>query len=198
MPYKGGVQLLPETRRERARKVVSGNRMVYWGIAIGVIVLVLNIIMSAFAANLNEQLASADGQLRTQESRRDKDAEKQLQAAEKQSRLMNQLLRNHIYWSEAFELIEGLMQSNISLTTLKADVTEGTLEFNALGPNYAAVARQLASFNVGDGVSDVELGQVKAVPEGGVEFSGEIKINVNKVVKRSSAPAAAAVPRTVD
>jgi hypothetical protein len=170
--------------------------MVHWGIALGILVLVLNIIMSAYATNLNEQIAAANGQLRTQEDRRDKDAEEQLKSAQKQSKLMNQLLRNHVYWSEAFDLIEGLMQSNILLTNLSAQVADGTIAFSARGPNYAAVARQVASFNVGDGITDVELGQVKAIPEGGVEFGGDITINVNEVVKRSAVPAASSGPAT--
>ena len=177
--------------------------MVYWGIALGVFVLVLNIIASAYAANLNERLDDIHGQLRDQEEQRDKDAEKQLKAVQTQSKLMSQLLRNHVYWSEAFDLLESLMQSNISLTHLSTEVVEGTLEFSARGPSYAAVARQVASFNVGDGISDVELREVKAVPEGGVEFFGEIKINVNEVLRRSSArasaPSAGQTPtRTVD
>lgn len=185
MPYKGGVQLLPDTKRERARKVVAGNKMVYWGIALGVMVLVLNIIMSAYATNLNEQLAAADGQLRVQEDRRDKDAESQLKAAQKQSRLMSQLLRSHVYWSQAFDRIEDLMQSSVSLRSLSATLTDGTIQFSADGASYAAVARQLASFNAGEGFDSVELNGVSVSPAGGVEFSGEIIINTGDVVKRT-------------
>lgn len=180
---------MPETRRERARKVVAGNKTVYWGIAIGIIVLVLNIIMSAYATSLNEQLAATHGQLRLQEDSRDKDAEDQLQAVQRQSLLMTQLLRNHLYWSQALDRIEDLMQSNVVLTVLDATFTGGEIQFQARGTNYAAVARQLASLNTGAGINEVELTNVEAKPEGGVEFIGTITIDVSDVIRRQAVPA---------
>lgn len=186
MPYKGGVQLLPETRRQAAGRVVRGNRMVYWGIAIGIFVLALNLILSAYSANLDQRLRTANGELRTQEESRDEEVEDVLKTTQKQSTLMRSLVRNHVYWSEAFNMIERLMQSNVQLQSLSAASTDGSIEFSAVATNYAAVARQLASFVSGDGVVDVELGGAGASSEGGIEFTGKMQINTDEILKRQA------------
>jgi len=186
MAYKGGVQLLPETRRQAAGRTVRGNKLVYWGIAIGILVLVGNLVLSAYAKNLEERLAAVNGELRTQEASRDEEKEDVLVEVQQQSRLMSKLLRNHVYWTEAFGLIERLMQSNVRLESLSASSADGSIEFSAVGANYAAVARQLASFVSGDGVVDVELGGAGVSSDGAIEFNGTLRINTDEILKRQT------------
>ncbi|HXV26805.1 MAG TPA: hypothetical protein VD862_02180 [Candidatus Paceibacterota bacterium] len=185
---------MPETRQQAVRRAVKGNTMVYGGIAIGVLVLVINIILSAYATNLNEQIASLDGQLRTQEQSRDRDEERRLQAIQKQSRLMGQLLSNHLYWSRAFETIEGLMQSGVTMQSIAADVSDGTVQFGAAAGSYGVIAQQLASFLAGQGVKDVLLTGASADPSSGIEFDGEIIIDTTAVLKITPTPRPSAQP----
>lgn len=186
MPYKGGVQLLPETRRQTLARAVSGNRFVYWGLALGAIVLVANIILSAYATSLREQIAAADGKLRLQESQRDKEGEKQLQAAQRQSKLMGQMLRNHLYWSRAFDGLERLMQSGVRIVDLSASVAESKLQFTGATSSYATIARQLSSFLAGEGVRDVRLTAVSAEDAGALEFEGEIDIDTAETLRKTN------------
>ena len=185
MPYKGGVQLLPETRQQAVKRAVSGNRWVYWGLGIAAVVLVVNIILSSYIQNLTERIAVQDGQLRTQEQSRDKDVERELLEAQKQSRLMGQLLASHLYWTQALGLIGDLMQSGVRFTSLTADAA-GTVEFTATAASYATVARQIASFTAGEGVQNVEVGSVQS-NEGIIEFSGIITLNVGQALRKQVA-----------
>lgn len=176
---------MPETRRQTLARAVSGNRFVYWGLALGAIVLIANIILSAYTTSLREQIAAADGELRTQESQRDKEGEKQLQAAQRQSRLMGQLLRNHLYWSQAFERLERLMQSGVRLVTLSASVADAKIEFSGTTSSYSTVARQLSSFLAGEGVRDVRLTAISARQAGVLEFEGEIDVDVAATLRKT-------------
>jgi hypothetical protein len=99
---------------------------------------------------------------------------------------MGQLLTRHLYWSEAFGLIETLMQSEVRILTLSAAAADGLIEYTAAGTSYAAVARQLSSFVSGDGVSDARLMSAEASATGGIEFNGEIEIDVNAVLRRTN------------
>ncbi|MDX1440627.1 MAG: hypothetical protein R3284_12065, partial [Rubricoccaceae bacterium] len=81
-------------------------------------------------------------------------------------------------------LIEGLMQSNVRLISLNAASSDGSIEFTANAANYAAVARQLASFTSGNGVIDVELGGAGVSSDGGVEFSGIMRINTEEILRQ--------------
>jgi len=186
MPYQGGVQLLPQTKRQTRRRSAAENKYIYWGVALGVVVLVSNIILSAYATNLSERLATANGQLRLQEDERNKEHEDLLASVNQQSKQMGQLLTRHLYWSEAFGLIETLMQSEVRILTLSAAAADGLIEYTAAGTSYAAVARQLSSFVSGDGVSDARLMSAEASATGGIEFNGEIEIDVNAVLRRTN------------
>jgi hypothetical protein len=164
------------------RRSVAGNTWIYWGLGIVAGVLVVNIIFASYIQNLTERIAAQDGVLRTQEESRDKDTEKELTAAQKQSKLMAQLLANHLYWSQAFALIGDLMQSGVQFTGLAAEAEEGTIEFIATAPSYTSIARQIASFTAGDGVRDIEVSNVKL--EGGIaEFTGIITIEMGEVIR---------------
>jgi hypothetical protein len=184
MPYKGGVQLLPETKRQVVQRSVAGNKWIFWGLGITGVVLAITIIFSSYIQNLSERIAVQDGMLRTQEGSRDKDAERELKAVQKQSKLMAQLLGNHVYWSQAFDLIGSLMQSGVSFTSIAAEAEKGTIEFAATAPNYTSVARQIASFNAGDGVLDIVVNSVQ-LKEGVAEFNGTITIDTAEVLTKS-------------
>lgn len=184
MPYQGGVQLLPKARKQVAPRREGPGRMVYVGLAIGAIVLVANITLDAFGTSVEEKIAALDGQMRTQENQRDKEREEALEQTQKQSLQMTRLLNDHLYWSQALEAIEQLMQSNVIFDQISADESSGVVTFSAVGPSYAAVAKQIASFTAGEGVDDVTIQGVEIAQEGGVEFAGEITIDTTKMLKR--------------
>lgn len=187
MAYQGGVQLLPQARKRVAPARRGPGRMVYMGLAIAAIVLVANITLDAFGTSVEEKIAALDGQMRTQENQRDKDREDELEQVQKQSLQMTQLLSNHLYWSQAFGRIEELMQSGVTLQKIDADASDGKIEFIAISPNFATVARQLASFNVGDGFNDVTLNNAQTDADGGIEFGGEIIVDTSDLLKRLTA-----------
>jgi len=178
MPYQGGVQLLPETqRRPTLASYTSGNRYFWTGVAIGVAVLVAYGVLSQYAANLTGQIATLDGQLDQTEASRDKTAEQALLDAQQQSRTMKSLFGAKVYWTQALSQMEKMMQSSVTLTQLNANAAKGTIDFSATADSYAAVAHQIASFAAGENVKDVTVGNVKTVPQGGVQFQGTLTID---------------------
>lgn len=188
MPYKGGVQLLPETaRRPTLASYTSGNAYFYFAVALAAAVLVISAIFNSYSANLNDQIAKLDGRLDQTEAQRNRDEEQGLISAAKQSRLMRQLLGGKIYWSQALTRMEQMTQSGVQLENLSASATKGTIGFRALADGYASVARQLAAFVSGTGITDISLKSVKAAPQGGVEFDGELKIDTRAMLNKSPA-----------
>lgn len=185
MPYKGGVQLLPETqRRPTLASYTSGNGYFWFGVVLGAFVLVAGAILGGYAANLEDRIAALDGQLTATEEARNKEQERILLDVQKQSRIMRQLLAAKLYWSQAFAGIEQMTQSSVRLTRLDGSASKGTIGFRAVADNYAAVARQLKAFTDGTGVNDLSVKTIKAAPQGGVEFDGELLIDVKKLLNK--------------
>ena len=114
MPYKGGVQLLPETqRRPTLGSYTSGNGYFYTAVVIGLAVVIIGAIFSSYKANLNEQIDKLDGQLQANESSRNKDQEKTLIGRGTSGQVMRTLLGSKVYWSQALGYMEQMMQSGI-------------------------------------------------------------------------------------
>lgn len=178
MPYKGGVQLLPETqRRPTLASYTSGNGMFWTGIAIGVGVFVFWAILGSYGRSLNDQINTLDGQLSAQEKSRDRATEQLLLNAQQQSQIMGGLLKSKIYWSQALTAMESMAQSSITLDTIDGSTTTGTIKIAGNARDYATVARQIQAYAQGSGITDVDISNVKANESGGVDFSGTLTID---------------------
>jgi hypothetical protein len=188
MPYKGGVQLLPETqRRPTFSSYTSQNKYFYTGLFFAAVVVIGGAILGSYKANLTDRINALDGQLQQTEDGRNKDQEKSLIAAARQSKIMRGLLGSKIYWSQALGYMERMMQSSVQLQSLDASVSKGTITFRASTGDYASVARQLAAFTAGTGVKDINLKSVRAMPQGRIEFEGELVIDTKTMLNKLTA-----------
>ncbi len=199
MPYKGGVQLLPETeRRPTLKSYTSGNGYFWTGIALGVAVIIIGAILGGYAANLNDQIAALDGKLDQSERSRDTAVEQTLLDAQRQAKLMRSLLISKVYWSQALDQMDRMMQSSVTLTRLEGSAVKGAIDFSASAPDYASVAKQLAAFAAGNGVSDLVVNAVTADPNGLIDFDGTLTIDtatlLNKKISASSEPSPTSSP----
>jgi hypothetical protein len=187
MPYKGGVQLLPETqRRPTLASYTSGNSYFWFGVTVGAIVLVVSAIFSGYAANLQARIDELDGRIEATEQARNKDQEKTLLDAQKQSRSMRTLLASKIYWSQALERMEQMARTPVVLTSLNASVAKGLIAYRATADSYASVARQLRAFVEGTGISDITVQSITTEPNGSVEFTGELTIDAKTMLYKTT------------
>lgn len=185
MPYKGGVQLLPESqRRPTLRSYTSGNTYFYGAVTVGIIVLIVSAILGGYKANLTDKINTLDGQMTVADNARNKDHEQQLIAASQQSRVMKQLLASKVYWSQALQRMQQMMQSSVTLTRLDATADKGTIDFQATAGSYAAVAQQLAAFAAATGVNDITVNTIKTTTKGTVEFNGTLLIDTKTMLSK--------------
>jgi len=185
MPYKGGVQLLPETqRRPTLASYTSGNSYFYTGVVIGIAVIIVGAILGSYKANLKDRVDALDGQLQTSEDSRNKDHERALLDISKQSRIMRTLLDSKIYWSQALGYIERMMQSGVQMQSIDADVAKGVINFRASAPTYAMVAKQLAAFVGGTGIDDISVKSIETNPQGAIDFTGELQIDTKALLNK--------------
>jgi hypothetical protein len=187
MPYRGGVQLLPENqRRVTLSSYTSGNTMFYVGVGLIVAVSVAGAVCKSYGASIEDDIARLDGKLEETEQHRNKENEATLLAVAQQSKLFDILLTDKFYWTQALSTIEKFTQSSVRIKQLEASATKETVSFTAVTDNLASVARQLASFEAAKGTTDVVISSIKSTPEGTIEFSGEIHIDVNNFLRKAN------------
>lgn len=177
---------MPESqRRPTLRSYTSGNSYFYFALFLGAIILVASATLGGYKKNLTEKIDAVRGQLSAQEKARVAEQEKALVAASKQSKIMKQLLDNKLYWSQALQRIEQMMQVSVKLTGVDATAEKGIVSFRASADSYASVARQLAAFAAASGVKDMVINNIESTTGGSVLFAGDLIIDTKAILMKT-------------
>lgn len=183
MADKGGLQLLPETRKKIDVNIPGENRVVYIGVGIIVAVLAIYGGLWWYGQNLNTKITEADNQLLALEKQRDKKAEQSLITLSKQMAITSQLVKSHIYWSVGFTKIESALQTDVQFKSFSAVLGEEAVRIRALSNNYVVLAKQLAAFISDNSVRDITLDGVSTMTNGKLDFSAKIFFDKAKFLK---------------
>lgn len=175
MADKGGIQLLSETRRKLDLSTPGENKIMTIGLIVLVVVFIIYGGLYWYRGHLTNNLTNLDATLTSLEEQRNKKTEQSLSIFQKQTQLISQMLRSHLYWTEGFAKIESLLQNQIQFETFTASSTEGVLNFKALAANYTVIAKQIAAFSSSDAVEDVTLNNVNTLTNGKLQFNMNIK-----------------------
>ena len=183
MADKGGLQLLPETRKKIDIKVPGENRLIYVGIALIVIIMMLYGGLVVYSKSLETKISDSDTQLTALENQRDKKAETNLLILSKQLAITNQIVNKHIYWSAGLTRIENALQNKVQFKSFSAVLSENSFHIRALSDTYTTVARQLAAFVADDAITDVTLDGVSTLTNGNLDFNSKISFDPTKFLK---------------
>jgi hypothetical protein len=154
---------------------------------VAVAVIVLGAVLSGYGASLNDDIAALDGQLDASEAGRNKEQEQILLDLDKQTAAIRPLYVSKPYWSRALDALEKLTQSGITFTQLSTTLDKGLITFRASATSWSAVARQIAAFAGGTGISDIRVNSVESKAQG-IEFGGELTISTKELLQVSPTP----------
>src|SRR3989338_3654157 len=180
MPDKGGLQLLPETRKKIDIKIPGENRMLYIGSGALVLILALYSALGAYQSSLEGDIAAADGQLMTLEQQRNKKTEHQLTTLAKQVDLTSTIVKDHVYWSTALSRIEAAVQPSVQFKSFSAGLGDDTFRIRALADNYVTIAKQMAAFSADEAIKDITLDGVSSLTSGKLDFSVRVSFDRSK------------------
>lgn len=186
MADKGGIQLLPETKRKIDIKVPGENRLFYAGLAAMTMVGVLFLGLNSYSNSLEERINQLDTQLTSLNNERDKETEEDLRALDQQTDLVSQLLSRHLFWTKAFSQVENSFQQQIQLNSFSASAAKKEIVMAGLAANYTAIAQQISSLLANDGVIDVDLNNIKASNTGKMEFIMKVIFDEDKFLIKSN------------
>lgn len=184
MADRGGIQLLPETRKRIDVKVPGENRWLSIGIFSALIAAGAYLGIHFYNQSLQTQLDDLDAELVLVEKSRDKKMEAELVSLGKQANLMSKLLTNHIFMTKALSQVERLMHGELQLKNFSASAPKEQVAFNATARSYSTIARQIASFTADDGIKDLVLGNIRSMNTGNFEFGMELKFDPSKFLKK--------------
>ena len=185
MADKGGLQLLPETRKKIEIKIPGQNRTIYTGIALIVLVLVIYFGLLVYIGNLQSQITNVDEQIAALETGRNKQTEQSLITLSKQVATTANIIQSHIYWSTGLSKIEAGLQHNVQFKSFSSNFSDGSFNIRAATDNYSTIARQLSSFVADNSIKDVSLGGVNTLTSGKLDFNVKLLFDKSKFLKSS-------------
>jgi hypothetical protein len=184
MTENGGLQLLPETRKKINVKIPGENRMIYIGSTLLLIVFSLFFYYHSRVSSLETKIMDLDQQIAAVEKGRDKKTEAQLAELKKQTMLLTKMLSEHIFWSQAWTKLEGLISPQLQIKDLSLSSAKEEISFSAKAPSYASVAKQLAKFNNDDAIKDTVVSGIRLANVGAAEFDIKLSIDGKKFFKK--------------
>lgn len=188
MADQGGLQLLPETRKKIEFNVPGENKFLYAGGVVIILVVIVSAGLMWQRQSLEQELAAIDSKIVDLEKQRDTKAEANILILKKQLSLINQMLSNHILWSQGLSKIGDNLQNQVQFKVLSTSMSENRITFTARTNSYAAIARQIAAFTNEPAITDTSLNSVTVMTNGNLEFSMTLNFDRNKFVKRSDLP----------
>jgi predicted regulator of amino acid metabolism with ACT domain len=184
MPDKGGIQLLPETRKKIEVKVPGEHRFIYIGSALLAVVVVAFVVLKGMTRNLEGEIRNKNAQIVQLTTARNTETEEQLIALSKQTKLINEFLKSHVFWSTALNKIQQALQQQVQIAQLSALADSNEITFTAKAPDYTTIARQIASFVSDDGLKDVQITNARSSNEGQFEFGVKLIFDPTKYLKK--------------
>jgi len=185
MADRGGIQLLPETRKRIEVSVPGENKLLYIGIAIFAVVAVSYGVLRGVTATLAQEVKQKNTRIVQLNAERNVSTEEKLLSLSKQSESVQVFLANHIFWTQALAKVEQALQQQVQIQSLNATADAKTITFVALAPSYSSIARQIASLVADEGVLDVDISGARASNAGGYEFSVTLKFDETKYLKKN-------------
>ena len=186
MADKGGLQLLPNTRKSIKIRIPGENRLVYIGGALIALVLVIYGGLWFYGQNLQSRVNDADNQLVSLDKSRNLQNENQLLTLSKQITTASQVLNGHVHWSNAFSKIEAELQPNVQFESISGLLSDDSMQIRAQTDNYSTIAKQIAAFVADDSIKDISLGNVSTLTNGKLDFSAKITFDQAKFLNTSS------------
>ena len=184
MSDKGGLQLLPESRKKLEIKIPGENRLVQIGGILITLVLILGIGGKFYNHSLTNKVTDLDNQIKDIEAKRDKKGEQNLLIINRQISLLNKVFAEHIFWSKGLGILANSLENNVQFKNFSASTNESKINFRAATNSYSSIAKQIASFVSIDSIKDLSLDNISTLTDGSIEFSVTLNFDSGKFLKQ--------------
>lgn len=184
------INLIPKEYKKRGISLV-GILSKTGGIALGLLILSLLVYGGLFfyQKNIQKELNGITQEITNIESKRDSAKEKLIVEADKKLNVVENLFKEHFYWSKLFLKIEELVDINVYFTESKFSFESEKVNISLSGNarTYTSLAQQMVSLKEDPLVEKVVVSDIALNENGGIKFNLTIaflkKILLNEAEK---------------
>jgi len=131
---------------------------------------------------LNKKLDNIKQEKSDLESRRDSQTELTIEKIGKKLDLVENLFKEHLYWSKLFSEIEKAVVPQVYFSESKFNFIDEEVNLLLAGKarTYTAVAQQMVSFKENSSIEKIEVSNISLSESGGIDF--DLSISFSKSV----------------
>lgn len=177
----GGLQLLPETRRKIDVYIPGQNRWLALGLGWVILVVLVWGGLWFYRHAVEGKIADADRALKQIDDSRQPADEAKLLQLKAAITAAKPVLAGHVVWSTALARVQGLVLPAVQFDNLSAKLDKQEYNFKAFASSFVTVAKQIAAFYSDDAITNLEIGRLTARPDGKVEFTAKLTLDLNKI-----------------
>lgn len=125
-----------------------------------------------YKKSLTQERNNLDKKISDLESKRDSKLENAIYKSDKKLISVENLFKNHFYWSNVFVKIEQLVVPRAYFTDAKTNIVDASVSLILTGKSntYTDLAKQMVSLEEDALVEKIELSDIKSNEGGGIEF----------------------------
>jgi len=174
------ISLIPKEHKKEGILAIIVSRL---GIlAIISVILSLSVYggLNFYKKGLQDDLVSLKNQARELNQQRDKNFEEEVKSLDQTLKDLKIILKNHIFWSKLFSLIEELAVPQVAFSEFSGSLAKDGPLIKVLGETsgYTYLAKQIRSLEQHALISAPKVGNISLSTKGGIEF--ELIINFAK------------------
>ena len=185
MSNEGGIQLLPESRKEIEVKIPGENNLIFFGLGIIGVILAVFGGLYYYSLSLESSVSSLDAEFQALEIQRAKNAEKEILIVKDQMADVGRIIDNHPIWSYFLKKIQSKTSPQFKFETMGVSFADEQISFEAEVLNYTVLARQIASYLSEDIVKDVRLEEAKLSTTGRVKIVMKILLDTDNILLKT-------------
>ena len=141
------------------------------------------------ATRIKTKLENINQEITNLEAKRNTSEELAIYYADKKLNLVQELFKNHAYWSQIFDKIQELAVPQVYFSDFKSMFLDGRLEIALTGRtvSYTVLAKQMTAFKEDAMVATINLSKIALSESGGIDFDFLIVFKNDILIKTATA-----------
>jgi Tfp pilus assembly protein PilN len=182
------INLIPT---EYKKKRIGLGAVFSKAVGIGLVLLVLSLLVYGglliYKKTLTQKISGLTQNISDLESKRDSKLENSVYKADKKLTAVENLFKDHLYWSKIFAKIESSVVPEAYFLTAETTIANDKVSLTLSGnsKSYTGLAKQIISFKKDALVEKIELSDIKLSEAGGIDFTLIISLNKSVLVNKT-------------
>lgn len=187
MNQSGDFQLLPGKQKTGLKfKAPGSNGPLVFAVVVFVLIIAAYFGATFYLRSVEGEINDTNSLITLIQKDRDKELEHKLLAFSTQLEIIDDFLKSHIYWSDAFVKFSNLIQTKVQISDVGMSTSQRNITFNGTADNLKTLAQQVTAFSASPHITKIIIGGITSTVNDDVDFDMEIFFDPDDFLTKNS------------